>query len=398
MKSKSAKCLVAVLTVLLIAGAAAGVLFSLTKVDFVDTYGGFLGDDSFVCITIREDDTIEMNWQDVSAAESNWLDIPVAITNWLDIPVTASYSMEQSFSQRLNKLREGECFAGITFSDFSFGYYGYATGLFRTNTDGAIELVLQDGVLIKGVRTVEEYCYLQGRKYENSDVLKALAFYQKANGVKDARDRIRSLSERMLTEYQDTESTRYTSGQAFTDLLAIYEFVDAEAIGPLLNIAYDHWLNDIPRALAYIQASIHAFFDAPDNMLKFTKRLMADYQDPESYCSTSHQVFLDLLQVYDRLSTDYADTLMSTAYTCWLDHCSEPISTAIAHAQDTSPVFGRYEQDGNTGNGPEAIRWSYIPYLNDSSKIMLMASNALEYLPYHTGTAEIAWEDSSLYQ
>ncbi|MBQ8618722.1 MAG: hypothetical protein IJ418_14590 [Clostridia bacterium] len=220
MKKKLPKGLLIVLSLGLIVGG----FFILTHVNFCDTYGGLMDDGKFVYITIWDDGTID--------------------TNWLERHTTASYEITQSFSQRINKLIPGEYFADITFSDFSSGYYGYATGAFRTNSNGKIELVLKDGKLIKGIHTIEEYYFLQGQLCEETNPAKALEYYQRANGVSDAAERIKRLSEQILADYQDTDSYKYRNGDAFSDLLLIYDSVPAEYIDPLMNIAYQYWLQE----------------------------------------------------------------------------------------------------------------------------------------------------------
>jgi tetratricopeptide (TPR) repeat protein len=56
--------------------------------------------------------------------------------------------------------------------------------------------------------------------------------------------------------------------------------------------------------------------------------------------------------------------------------------------------FGKYEQDGNTSNGTEAIEW--IVLSKDESKILVLSKYALELLPYHTSNESVTWGTCSL--
>lgn len=57
--------------------------------------------------------------------------------------------------------------------------------------------------------------------------------------------------------------------------------------------------------------------------------------------------------------------------------------------------FGSYEQDNNTGNGKENIRWVVLEVLEDYA--LLLSEHALDCKPYHSGNGKnITWEESSL--
>lgn len=61
--------------------------------------------------------------------------------------------------------------------------------------------------------------------------------------------------------------------------------------------------------------------------------------------------------------------------------------------------FGRYEQDADLENGPEAIEWIVLD--EQDGKLLLMSQYALEYLPFHVTQSSselenITWENSTL--
>ncbi len=57
-------------------------------------------------------------------------------------------------------------------------------------------------------------------------------------------------------------------------------------------------------------------------------------------------------------------------------------------------TFGRYEQDGNTDNGPEGIEWLVLDVQN--GKCLLLSRYCLDMKPYHSRSKNITWKDSSL--
>ena len=59
-----------------------------------------------------------------------------------------------------------------------------------------------------------------------------------------------------------------------------------------------------------------------------------------------------------------------------------------------SIAFGSYEQDGNTGNGKEPIRWVVLAM--EEGRMLLLSESVLAAMPYHTDTAATTWETSSL--
>ena len=56
--------------------------------------------------------------------------------------------------------------------------------------------------------------------------------------------------------------------------------------------------------------------------------------------------------------------------------------------------FGRYEQDGNTANGPEPIEWEVID--TSGEYMMLISKYALDSRVYHSKNANISWQNSDM--
>ena len=57
-------------------------------------------------------------------------------------------------------------------------------------------------------------------------------------------------------------------------------------------------------------------------------------------------------------------------------------------------VFGRYEQDGDTSNGPEPIEW--VVLAEEDGRMLLISRYILDGVPYHTEYKDVTWETCSL--
>ncbi len=58
--------------------------------------------------------------------------------------------------------------------------------------------------------------------------------------------------------------------------------------------------------------------------------------------------------------------------------------------------LGSYEQDGNTGNGKEAVCWRVLKVLGN--KVLLLSEYALDVKPYHEKNENVTWQDSDIRQ
>lgn len=59
-------------------------------------------------------------------------------------------------------------------------------------------------------------------------------------------------------------------------------------------------------------------------------------------------------------------------------------------------LFGRYEQDNNQGNGPEAIAWRVVQVQNNTA--LLVSVFNLDVQPYHNVNQAVTWESSAMRQ
>lgn len=57
-------------------------------------------------------------------------------------------------------------------------------------------------------------------------------------------------------------------------------------------------------------------------------------------------------------------------------------------------VFGSYEQDGDTSNGPEPIEWILLE--ETGGRRLLISRYVLDYMPYNSDRSSAAWSDSDL--
>lgn len=68
---------------------------------------------------------------------------------------------------------------------------------------------------------------------------------------------------------------------------------------------------------------------------------------------------------------------------------------ALAGAKPGDLVsFGRYEQDGNEGNGPEPVQWYVLDQVDGRS--LLLSRTCLACMGYHSSDDDITWEECAL--
>ncbi len=124
--------------------------------------------------------------------------------------------------------------------------------------------------------------------------------------------------------------------------------------------------------------SLGTFGDSSQMVLRTTYRQAEAYMD-YGYYDEAAELFISL--------GDFEDSAdMAKKAGIW----------KIKDAKTRSIVeFGSYEQDNNTSNGPEPIRW--IVLSNNSSGVFLVSEQTLDCVKYHNESRkEITWEKCSL--
>ena len=76
-----------------------------------------------------------------------------------------------------------------------------------------------------------------------------------------------------------------------------------------------------------------------------------------------------------------------------LASCGGPVPIEKADVGDYV-VLGRYEQDGNTDNGPEPIEWLVVK--KNSDAIMVVSRYILDCQPYHRNRTDVTFSGSSI--
>lgn len=61
-------------------------------------------------------------------------------------------------------------------------------------------------------------------------------------------------------------------------------------------------------------------------------------------------------------------------------------------------TFGNYEQDNNTQNGTEPIKWIVLGVTKDEEKVVLLSYYCLDCVQFNDESKGVTWEDSSLRQ
>jgi hypothetical protein len=78
----------------------------------------------------------------------------------------------------------------------------------------------------------------------------------------------------------------------------------------------------------------------------------------------------------------------------WLEGSSAG-TTALSSANvGDYVIFGSYEQDNNTANGKESIRWQVLA--KEGGKLLIVSEYGLDVQPYNTKETSVTWETCSL--
>lgn len=73
---------------------------------------------------------------------------------------------------------------------------------------------------------------------------------------------------------------------------------------------------------------------------------------------------------------------------------SETTNSDLSKKDREYIYFGHYEQDNNTANGPEEIKWIVLAKKGD--KILVQSEDLLDVKPYHEAYIGVNWEDCTL--
>ena len=89
---------------------------------------------------------------------------------------------------------------------------------------------------------------------------------------------------------------------------------------------------------------------------------------------------------------DYKDSLNKIKE---IEDISPSTPFTLCQVGDTI-IFGQYEQDGNTSNGKEDIKWKVLKI--ESDKVLIISEVCLESKPIHPSDVNVTWETSSIRQ
>ena len=78
----------------------------------------------------------------------------------------------------------------------------------------------------------------------------------------------------------------------------------------------------------------------------------------------------------------------------WLEGSSSGTKTLSSAKVGDYVIFGTYEQDNDTTNGKESIRWQVLA--KKDGKLLLVSEYGLDTQPYHTTETSVNWETCSL--
>ena len=94
-------------------------------------------------------------------------------------------------------------------------------------------------------------------------------------------------------------------------------------------------------------------------------------------------------------STKIVATYQNKKYTCKVTVKAGKLTFSSIKVGDTI-TFGSYEQDGNSGNGKEPVKWVVLDKNKSKQGLFLISSEALDCRPYHYRWAGTTWKDCTL--
>ncbi len=96
-------------------------------------------------------------------------------------------------------------------------------------------------------------------------------------------------------------------------------------------------------------------------------------------------------------TSDSKNETTTEATTTTISETTEATPTPIPSVytiKDDYVIFGHYEQDGDTSNGPEPIEWVIVS--KENGKMLLMSRYYLEWKPFNDERTKTTWEECSL--
>ncbi len=275
--------------------------------------------------------------------------------------------------------------------------------------------------------------YIQARQYEESgDYIAALNIYKTYFNLLDCLDRQLSLSD---MAYQQAEEL-YRDGdyQAAAEIFQNLDYADStERYQQVLSDHEHQWTEATctkPRTCAVFGETEgeplgHDWLEATCTKPKTCKRCGATEGEPLGHdwqaasCTEPGVCTRCGITGSDAAGHDWKDATCTEPKTCarcgategealghdWLEatytdpqtcaRCGETVGSPLIHPGSVIP-FGRYEQDNNAANGPEAIEWIVLEYDEADHKALLLSRYGLDAKSYNSKSASTTWENCTL--
>ena len=131
--------------------------------------------------------------------------------------------------------------------------------------------------------------------------------------------------------------------------------------------------------------------------------------DGINYVDETHELEILLSRIDENVYVssninETADT--TTSETAMSDSSTEEYKSEETEVTEESPddssyttdgeyiIFGSYEQDGDSSNGPEPIEWEIV--LDEGDRMLVISRYILDVVPYNTEYTDITWENCTL--
>lgn len=107
-----------------------------------------------------------------------------------------------------------------------------------------------------------------------------------------------------------------------------------------------------------------------------------------------------MIKDIDELPPDIMNSIPNSD--CSLTHIKSPseeteesLPQPVTYQRDGEYiVFGSYEQDGDTGNGPEPIYWEVVS--EENGRMLVVSRYILDFQHYNNSKSHVTWEECTL--
>lgn len=254
---------------------------------------------------------------------------------------------------------------------------------------------------------MQEMAYLNGMdRLAAGDSEAAVIWLDKAEGYKDSKEQIFGIADYYLAtkQYEEAEAA----------CLKILEMEGVDKFLYEIGQYYEQNGQEEKADIAYHESGDYAFekvyktyYDEAiaQREQQHWDEAFAAFEKAKDYKDTAEQITETYYQkakdLYERGDYDAAFKIYlgireykDVSHLLLSDANLVSANVAQYKKKGNIVVFGHYEQDNDTTNGPEKIEWIVLDVLD--GKCLLLSKYGLDTVPYNTTDANVYWDDCSL--